>query len=425
MEATALLETIDRAVPAALERSGVPGMAVGVLGRGEHATLAFGVASLDTGEPVQPDTAFRVASLTKPIVATLVLRLVEEGRLTLDDPLTGLRLPWEGVTLRHLLSHQTGLAGDWPTRLSAYGDDADAFERLAQDEPLPGPVGPGELFAYCNPGYWLTGALVERATGMPFEDALRQLVLEPLGMERTGFDAAEAATGHRAEPGSAEHHVSDPLPYPRARRPSGGLYSTVGDLLRFAEHHLDGGGPLSPEARREMHTAQVEVNADSAFGLGFGVVMARGRTTLEHGGSLPGYRAQLLLVPDEELALVLLTNSGRGQCAIHQVLEPLGLALRLPAEVALAEDELAAFAGVYREPIGSQIAVSARDGGLDFEVVMADQLTGEPEEHPPLQLRPAGDGRFVVREGDERGDSAEFLRGGRLLRYAWLFERVT
>src|SRR6266540_5751176 len=206
MEAASLLGTIDRAAPEALGRSGAPGLAVGILCGGESAERGYGVASLDTGWPVRPETQFRVASITKPIVATLAMRLVEESRLALDDPLTGFRLPWEGITLRHLLSHQSGLAGDWPRPLGEYGDGEDAFQRLAQDEPLAGPVRPGELFAYGNPGYWLLGAVVERAAEMPFEEALRHFVLDPLGMERTGFVAEEpVAAGHRAEPGSRDN----------------------------------------------------------------------------------------------------------------------------------------------------------------------------------------------------------------------------
>ena len=399
-----LVDALDRAAPPALERLGVPGMAVGVQAAGARTIVVHGSAEPGGGRPVQESTQFRVASITKPIVATLALRLVEEGLLSLDAPLADLRLPWEGITLRHLLSHQSGLAGDWPRPLAGYGDGTDAFGLLAGDEAAAGPVGPGELFAYGNPGYWLTGALVERATGMPFEDALRRFVLEPLGMRRTGFVA---------EPPFATS-AAEPQPYPRARRPSGGLFSTAGDLLAFAEHLLGGPGPLGEAARRELRTVQVEINPDVAMGLGLGIATARGRPTLEHGGSVPGFRSQLVLVPDDGTAIVLLTNSDRGSAAIQEVLEAVGLGLRLPPEVAVADGDLAALEGTYREALGLEVAVSPRDGGLDLT---------EGEE-PTVHLRPAGEGRFVAREGDERGASAEFLRGGRLLRWSWLFERA-
>ncbi len=414
MEAEAILPAIDERAPAALERFGVPGLAAGVLSRSVAAERCYGLANLDTAEPVHPETRFRVASVTKPVVATLAMRLVQEGRLALDEPLRGLRLPWAGITLRHLLSHQAGLAGDWPKPLDGYGEGDDALELLAADEPLAGPVGPGELFSYCNPAYWLLGTLTSRAAETPFECAMQQLVLDPLGLERTGFTAdGPAAVGHLAESGSREHRVAGPLAYPRARRPSGGLLSCPGDLLRFAAHHLGGRGPLQPKTVRLMQAPQVAVE-DGGYGLGFGIVAARGRTTIEHGGAVPGFRSLLLLLPGEETAFVFLTNSDRGMLVIEDILDAVGLAQRLPPEASVPNEEVEALTGCYREPCGSEIVVSARAGGLDF--VSTDA--------PRIHLRPAGSGRFVVREGDERGDSAEFFRDRQLLRWAWLYERV-
>ena len=419
MEVGTLLATIDRHAPAALARHGVPGLAVGVLARGERGVRCYGIANLDTSEPVRPETQFRIASITKPHVAMLALRLVELGRLSLDEPLTGLRLPQAGLTLRYLLSHQTGLAADWPKPLAEYGDGKDALERLAAVEPVPGLVGPGELFAYSNPGYWLAGVVLERAAGMPLEDALRRHVLDPLGMERTGFEPEQpVAAGH------ADGLVTEPPPYPRARRPSGGLFSTAADLLRSAAHQLGGAGPLKAESLREMQTRQVAVHKQMALGLGIGVGSARGRRTLEHGGELPGFRSQFLLVPDDETALVLLTNSDRGGAVIEELLAAVDLAERLPTEVTVPATELEGLAGTYREPLGAEVVALVRDGGLDLAWAETDQFTGERVQHPATHLRPVGGGRFVALEGDSRGESAEFLRGGGLLRYAWLFERI-
>ena len=382
----------DAVDPETLDRFGVSALTIFVDSGGDGVARGYGVP---------PETTFRVASITKPLVAAAAMRLVEDGRLALDDPLTGLRLPWDGITLRHLLSHQAGLAFDWPTPLAEYGEGDDALRRLAADEAVGAPVGPGRIFSYANPGYWLTGALIERATGMPFEQALSELVLEPLGMERTGFEPVEPSV------------PSDVL-YPRARRPSGGLYSSAGDVIRFARHLLGGPGPLGAESLQELQTPQIEVGPDGDYGLGLGVVRGRGRLTIEHGGAVAGIRAQLLVVP-ETSAFVLLTNSEQGHFLINRLLGAVGLALRLPAEVAVSEDELATVAGTFREPLGSTIAVTPRDGGID---VTLDG--GEGTAH----LRPASATRFVIREGDEKGDWAEFFEGGRLMRYDTLFERV-
>src|SRR6266540_3719527 len=141
MDAAPLLDAIDRAAPEAMERFGVPGVAVGIFCRGESAERGYGVASLDTGEPVRPETQFRVASITKPIVATLAMRLVEKRRLALDQPVTGFRLPWKGITLRHLLSHPSGLAGAWPRPVARYGPGGEPLLPPPRAAPRPRAVG--------------------------------------------------------------------------------------------------------------------------------------------------------------------------------------------------------------------------------------------------------------------------------------------
>jgi CubicO group peptidase (beta-lactamase class C family) len=370
-----------------LDRFGVTALAIAVDAGGDGYERAWGV-------PVE--TTFRIASITKPIVAAAVMRLVEQGLLSLDEPLTDLRLPWEGIALRHLLSHQAGLAHDWSRPLSEYGEGDDALQRLAADEVVGAPVGPGRYFSYSNPGYWLAGALIERAAGMPFEEAVRELVLDPLGMERTGFAPTEP-------------YVPNDMPYPRARRPSGGLYSCAEDVLRFGTHLRDSG------SLGEMQTPQIEVGPDGDYGLGLGIVRGRGRLTLEHGGAVPGIRTQLLVVPETNAVFVLLTNSDSGHFLINRLLHSVGLGLPLPPAVEVGEEDLAAVSGTFREPLGTTIRVTPRDGGIELSLVDGDCAA---------HLRPVSPTRFVVREGDEKGDWAEFFEGGRLMRYDTLFERV-
>jgi CubicO group peptidase (beta-lactamase class C family) len=388
MEPEAIFAAVEEADR---ERYGVSALSVGVLS-GTASVRGFGASG---------DATFRIASITKPLVAATAMRLVEEGRLALDEPVTGLRLPWEGITLRHLLSHQAGLAHDWQRPLADYGEADDALQRLAADEAVGSPVGPGRYFSYANPGYWLTGALIERAAEMPFEEALRRLVLEPLGMERTGF-------------GPVEPSVPSDIPYPQARRPSGGLYSCAADGLAFAAHLLGGPGPLGAESLRELQTPQIEVGPDGNYGLGLGVWRGRGKLTIEHGGAVDGVRTQLLVVPEDGSAFVLLTNSNRGHFLINRLLRSVGLALPLPPEVAVGDEELERLAGTFREPLGTTIRVAPREGGIDLA------SSGDGSSH----LRPASPTRFVVREGDEKGAWAEFFEHGGLLRYDTLYERV-
>jgi CubicO group peptidase (beta-lactamase class C family) len=413
----AVLEDVARE---ARERWNVPGIAVGLLRDGRVETFADGVASLETGAPVTAEARFRVASISKPFTASLALTLVQDGLLDLDEPLRG---RW---TARALLSHSAGLASEWPEPLAGTPDDDDALERLlASQDPAPGPVGTEGVFSYCNAGFWIVAAEIARRTGQTFEAAMQERVLDPLGLARTGFEdgGADAAEGHsQVTPGADEHRV-ERTAYPRVRRSSGGLHSTVGDLLRFAAHHLGGPGPLSPGSIRAMQEPQVSFFGGE-YAIGWLVREANGRRVVEHAGSALGYQTVLSLVPEEGLALAVLTNSSRGAAAYAEVQRALGLGEVEPEEAPIPPGELAAFAGRFRGQ-HDEVVVRAADGGLQLDYVGADAFTGEKRPFPPVAAPYVGHGVFQVREGEERGTAAEFLEDGRLLRLGWsLFERV-
>jgi CubicO group peptidase (beta-lactamase class C family) len=398
------------------ERWHVPGVALGILDRGRVETWADGLASLETREPVTAETRSRIASITKPFTATLAMTAVQDGLLSLDAPTR------DGLTPRLLLSHQAGLACEWPEPLDRYGDGDDVLERLVKDAPEPGPSGSQGLFSYCNAGYWLVAASVAQRTGLAFETAMRERVLEPLGLTRTSFEGDDAATGHvQAEPGGDEHRVAESR-YPRTRRPSGGLYSTVSDLLRFAAHHLGGPGPLSPESVGELQAPQVDAGL-TRYGLGWSLRDVGEHHVVEHGGSALGYESLLLLVPAEQFALAALTNSGRGSAAILGIVEELGVAPVEPVEQPLESAELEALAGRYREQNGI-ITVAAENGRLAVDYLERDPFTGEEHAYPRVYALPIGERHFQVREGEARGRLVEFLEPPLARFDGVLFERV-
>src|SRR5919198_1758246 len=168
---------------AARARWNVPGIAVGALFDGEVMSTGVGIRELGRGEPVRPDTVFRLASVTKPFTATLAMTLAQDGELALDEPPPGTRVE---ATVRQLLSHQGGLASEWPRPL----DNSD-LRAVAQAEPERLPIGAGELFSYSNCGFWFVAAGIAHVLGTSFEDAMRVRVIEPLGLQATSFEAAE------------------------------------------------------------------------------------------------------------------------------------------------------------------------------------------------------------------------------------------
>ncbi len=353
-----------------IQRWEVPGLALGILRDGETTLRGYGVTSVETQEPVTPRTSFRIASITKPMVGTLCLEL----GLPLDEAL------WEDCTLRHCLSHRTGLDGE-PPDPTRFGDGDDATERLVGElGTLRRWFSGGELWSYQNAGYWLAGLACARAAGTTFEDAMSERVFAPLGMERTGFDEPDAV-GHTEEGElSAER-------YARARRPSGGVVSTVGDLLRFAEWHFD---------HRETHAEQTAA-VSGGWALGWG----RTEGTVFHPGSWGGYESLLLVRPERRFALAALTNSARGGAAITRIVDAV-LERKDPKRTDRGLDGLA---GTYRRQ-DAVVRVEPLDGGL--------RVTSEEERGRTAAVwgYPIAGGAFHVPDGEERGARFDFPRPG-------------
>ena len=390
----------------ARERWSVPGIAVGLLYDRETVFAADGVGELGGELRVTPETAFRIASITKPFTATLALSLAQDGLLALDEPPAGSRVE---ATIRQLLSHQGGLACEWPPALAELGKGDDGLQRIAEEEPPRLPVGPGELFSYCNVGFWLVGAAVARASELTFQAAMGARVLEPLELEATDFEPRQATRGHeQAEPGSDEHVVVD-HPYPQTRTPSGGLWSNVQDLLRFAAHHLGGPGPLSRESIQEMRQPQIAAPGGS-YGLGWFLRQSGGRRIVEHPGSVAGFESLLLLVPDERFGLAALSNSSRGSAAIRDLLDRLGLGSTGP-DFTMEPEKLAAFGGNYSGD-GIEVEVAPEDGRLSVAVTVLDPLSGESVAYPPVLARPVAEREFEVVDAEWRGERLTFPRDG-------------
>lgn len=426
------LEALREQVRGEMARWHVPGVAVGVLRDGQRETFGLGVASLETEFPVRPDTLFQVGSISKVFAATLVMELVDAGKLALDTPvieyLPDLRLADETarrtVTLRHLLTHTGGFYGDYFDDFGL-GDDALArcvatFEKLAQMTP------PGALWAYCNAGFYLAGRVVEQVLGMPFERAMRERVFEPLGLGHSFYFAHEAiaypvAVGHSQKtPGGDEHEVARLYPLPRNVAAAGGIISNVDDLLTFADFHMGDGTAngkriLSEESLRQMQTPQVKAaNFAESYGLGWAMRELQGVRIIEHGGSTNGFEAKLIVVPERRFALAMLSNSSRGSTLIANVADwalgaYLGLPKREPRQVELPAEKLAAFAGTYRRPDGT-ITITVEDDGLRRDMHFRDLLTGEEHDYPPNMLKPVSDLEFVVVTQDENeGSLADFI----------------
>src|SRR5262245_14322468 len=243
---------LEEIVRDARARTGVPGVAAGMLAGEETLLAADGVRQLGLDDPVSVDTPFRVASISKPFTASLTVSVLD-----VDERLAA------------LLSHTAGLRPESGTPL---------------------PEGAQGLFSYSNAGYWAAGAAAADAVGTRFEEAMASRILAPLGMAASGYEEPPAPARGHVQEGETGHRAVPVDAYPAARRPSGGLWSTVGDLLRFAEHHLGGPGPLADEQRALMRAPRAEALGDR-YGLGWWTLDACGHPAVGHEGSVAGYQS--------------------------------------------------------------------------------------------------------------------------------------
>jgi CubicO group peptidase (beta-lactamase class C family) len=350
----------------------VAGLAVAVVRGDEIDARAFGVRDLRTGTPVTPETMFHLASVSKPFVATAIVGLATERdghrpRLDLDasivDWVPEFRLA-DGrageVTARHLLTHTSGLpdVADYGWHDPQLGDDAlSVFAGSLSDWRLQSE--PGTAYAYSNAGYELLGLLLSRVTGTTFEDAMRDQVLGPLGMERSTFLRAEVPADLAAAP-----HVGMPLvvpddayPYTRRHAPSSSLHSNLVELCRWVTAHLE--PRLAPGLVDLMWRPVVQVGEppwDEAASLGWAVGRYRGHRLLGHSGLDPGFGSRLVLAPDQGVGVVVLYNSNTvSASAIAKAALDVVLADGQPDE---GMDTLRALARPLAGPVAEALATS-------------------------------------------------------------------
>ncbi|MFJ6561699.1 serine hydrolase domain-containing protein [Streptomyces sp. NPDC091412] len=283
-------------------------------------TVWHGARTSVDGHAPDQNTQYRIGSITKTFTAVLVLRLRDEGLLDLGDPLEK-HLPGTGVgeaTVADLLAHTGGLAAESPAPWweRSPGSLRPELADVLGEEPLRHPV--GRRFHYSNPGYTLLGALVAELRGAPWEEVLRREVLEPLGLHRTNARPEAPHAGGWAVHPWADALLPEPAEDLGRMAPAGQLWSTTGDVARFAAFLVQGDdGVLSAESLREMRTPAAppeaaDVASGYAYGLGLEVRRWGERLLVGHSGSLPGFLASLTIGVEDDVAAVVLANCTSG-----------------------------------------------------------------------------------------------------------------
>ena len=333
---------VDRIMREFVERAHVPGAAWGIVIDGElaHAGTA-GIRDLSTKAPVETDTVFRIASMTKSFTAISILKLRDEGRLSLDDPaekyvpeLRGLVYPTSDspkITIRHLLSHAEGFPEDNPWGDRQLADSDEQLSRMLRGG-IPFSHAPGVAYEYSNYGFAILGRIVSNVSGMPYADYVQQKVLMPLGMTSTTLEPASVpsgklALGYRWED---DQWKAEPILPHGAFGSMGGMLTTVPDLSKYVGAFLgawpphDGAetSPIRRSSLREMQhvwqpaAASVSHNPSgetqlTSGGYGFGLRISQTCEfpfVVAHSGGLPGYGSQMRWLPDYGVGIVAFGN---------------------------------------------------------------------------------------------------------------------
>lgn len=395
-----------------------PGVAVGVVSGDEVvARYCRGLADLEWQQPVTPDTVFRIASLTKPFTATVVVLLAQDGLVdldaTVDSYVPGHTPHGDRITVRQLLNHTAGIPNflTVPSFLADGHDrhDLDAADTLAMVAALPLDFEPGSRFGYSNSGYRLLELLVETVTGRSYPDLVEAHVTGPLGMRATSYPDDREVIPRRARGYSTADGTARPAAYMSPFLPggAGGLVSTLDDLLRWHRALREGGAPFGRAALASMWAPATLTDGRSVgYGLGWEILRYRGRQVVCHSGGIYGFACFYGHLaaddPAEDLGLVVLANDddrNANRLARRIAEQVLDDPPQPAAPVSLSADALARRAGRYRDTIRSAEVESTGDALLLHSAVRELRLVPVSE----VDFVAADDPEVTLRFHDDEG----------------------
>jgi CubicO group peptidase (beta-lactamase class C family) len=402
----------------------LPGIAVGVVSGDELVwAQGFGMADRAAARPMAPDTRFRMASHSKLFTATSIMQLREQGKLRLDDPVSDY-LPWfevrnaspddPPITIEHLLTHSSGLpreAGphwtDWE-----FPTDAELRDLMPERQAA---FSPEVRWKYSNLAYTVAGMVVEAVSGQSWASYLQDNIFDPLDMSASSVDLEDplmaVGYGRRMPDGTREV-----LPFVDARGMAAatGLTSTVEDMAKFVSAQFregvrGGDRLLSTASLREMHRVRMlESTWTRGQGIGFAVNRIDGKLYVGHGGGYPGYTTNTTIQLDDEVGVIVLTNTNDSNPAqiarqlMTTVGEAVAAATKVEAEVVAWDPAWARFAGLYRGRWGDTQVVL-----LDERLVTISPNAGSIGD--PIELEPLGGGRFRMKAPTGGGAVGEII----------------
>ncbi len=420
------IEVLSAWIESRMAYKGLPGVAAGIIYDQKLVwSKGFGYADVANQKPVTEQTLFRIASITKLFTSTALLILRDEGKLQLDDPVSK-HLPWfqvnqdpdtPPVLLKHLITHTSGLPREsafpyWSTaEFPTYDEVKEALSGQKQVWEA------GKRWKYSNLAVSLAGNVVAAASGMPYEDFIEQRIFQPLGMTGSFIRTLPqdhplfaVGYGRRMPDGSRSLR---PFGDCKGIIPAANIATSLEDLAKFAmlqfgTQPVGGKQILSKYTLEEMHTLHwLDEDWQMGWGWGFEVLRRKGKTFVGHGGSLMGFRTNLMFNPEEKIAVITLTNADDGEPAlinerVYDWLSPAVLKQFAPKpEKKAANPEWQKLVGRYRSPWGDmQILI------LNDDLVAIDPSLDDPLE-AVTRLIPIGENRFRIEDKGGFGSAGE------------------
>jgi len=439
----ARFDAIARLTQEKMKEFGVPGVALGILHNGTVSIRGLGITNVEDSLPVTSHTVFPIASISKTFAATAMMRLVEQGKVDLRAPVRTYipefkvrdEVATRDVTIHHLLTH----LGGWEGQVSGPDRGSETLANfLTTITDLMQVAPPGAAWSYNNAGFSIAGRVIEKVTGTSINRSIRDLVFQPLGLEHAGTTAGDFivnrfAAGHTTRDGKPA--LNRPFS-PSVSVTAGGVGLCMTDLMAYARFHLgDGTAPngervLTRESLELMRTPQARKQAnDDDIGISWHLRTMGTVRTASHGGTLGGHILLLEIVPERNFAIAILTNASAGwrliqdverealrsylgaTYATNQAIAHRGLVETLPAvEPVAAQPDPAPYVGTFARP-NNTVVVRAEGRRL---FVQERPNNGQPGAEMPASFY--GPDRVVVTDGNQRGQSIEFVRdaGGKV-----------
>lgn len=418
----ASLPAVQATLDALAAHHRVPGAMLSIYDGERTVDLVTGVTNHETGVEVTPDTLFQIGSITKVYTATLLMRFVDQGKIDLDEPirtyLPSFELPDEqqaaAITCRHLLTHSSGIVGDYH---ADFGEGDDCLERYVaslKDEEIVHEQ--GRMLSYSNAGFELVGRVIEAVAGKPFDSVFQEELLAPLGLRATTVDPRvmlrfRYAVGHSAA--TTPPTVPPEVLMFRSTVPAGGRTSaTAADVLRFARMHIDNGRApngsvvLSEAGVKAMRTPSLQLHGYErcAIGLGWLVWDWDGELCVFHTGGTINQLSWVCVLPERRFAVCLLTNSDTGGALwmelgrwIFRTFAGVEMPNLPKAPAVPPAIDLGLYAGSYARKT-QQIDVDAKDDHLHVKIATESLLRGSSTAE--LEFRPIDEQRFHTSVND-------------------------